>query len=182
LKTNKNVKKMKKIVYIASALVLVLTGCAEEYDLNDRGLTVEELPGYVAFDSPGTNVNPGPVDVTEDEGTLELNVEVPTGTLTTVTVNYSFSGTAVFGTDFIVDGATSAGGTLDIALPSSPAVDGRPINDDIVVELLLDDVADGDKTLIVTLDSASNAEGALAVGRGGTDFLKSTTVNIIDID
>lgn len=173
---------MKKIVYIASALALILTGCSEEYDLNDRGLSVEELPAYVAFDSPGTNVNPGPVDVTEDEGTLELNVEVPTGTLSTVTVNYSFSGTAVFGVDFIVDGATSAGGSLDIALPSSPAVDGRPINDDIIVELLPDDVADGDKTLIVTLESASNAEGALAVGRGGTDFLKSTTVNIIDID
>jgi len=182
LKTNKNVKKMKKIVYIASALALILTGCTEEYDLNDRGLPVEELPAYVAFDSPGTNVNPDPVIVTEDEGTLELNVEVPTGSLSTVTVNYSFSGTAVFGTDFIVDGATSAGGSLDIALPDSPAVDGRPINDDIIVELLPDDVADGDKTLIVTLDSASNTEGALEVGRGGTDFLKSTTVNILDID
>lgn len=173
---------MKKIVYIASTLALILTGCTEEYDLNDRGLSVEEFPAYVAFDSPGTNVNPGPVDVTEDEGTLELNVEVPTGTLSTVTVNYSFSGTAVFGIDFIVDGATSAGGSLDIALPDSPAVDGRPVNDDIIVELLPDDVADGDKTLIVTLDSASNAEGALEVGRGGTDLLRSTTVNILDID
>ena len=50
------------------------------------------------------------------------------------------------------------------------------------IEILTDGVVDGTKTLTLTLTSASNAEGNLAVGRGGTDFLKSANLEITDVD
>ncbi|MCB0584793.1 MAG: hypothetical protein KDD06_05625, partial [Phaeodactylibacter sp.] len=55
-------------------------------------------------------------------------------------------------------------------------------NADLEIELLTDDVQDGTKTLTITLVSASNDEGALAVGRGGTDYLKTATIVIEDVD
>ncbi|MCX2720693.1 hypothetical protein [Lentiprolixibacter aurantiacus] len=174
---------MKNIVYTILGSALLLIGCTEDYDLDDRGLSVEELPRYVAFSAPGASSSIAPVDTTEDGGSEELNVEVPGGTVTDITVNYTFSGTAVFGVDFTVDGATSAGGSVVILKPDgTPNLDGLAPNADIVVVLLTDDVVDGDKTLQVTLASATSNDGEIAVGRGGTDSLKTAVVNIEDID
>ena len=45
-----------------------------------------------------------------------------------------------------------------------------------------DGVADGEKTITLTLSDASNSEGTVAVGRGGTDLLKTANVVIADVD
>ena len=120
--------------------------------------------------------------LTEEAEFEEINIEIPGGTLSDVTVNYTFSGTAVFGEDFTVEGATSAGGSLIIELTTVPNQDGLPINGDILVNLLEDNVVDGDKTLEITIVSASNASGDLTVGRGGKDILRVAKINIEDVD
>ena len=173
---------MKNIKYIACVIALVFIGCDTDYDFEDRGFDLQELPNYVAFNPAGTRVTFPAIDTDEEEGSEDVSVEIPGGTLSDVTVNYTFAGTAVFGTDFTVAGATSTGGTLVIALTTTPNQDGLPVNGDIVVNLLEDGVVDGDKTLEITIVSASNATGELAVGRGGTDLLRTAVVNISDVD
>ncbi|TDQ28990.1 hypothetical protein [Zeaxanthinibacter enoshimensis] len=174
---------MRNILYTVIAMALVFTGCTEDYDLDERGLSVEELPAYVAFSAPGASSSIAPVDTAEDAGSVSLNVEIPGGTVSNVTVTYGFSGSAVFGEDFTVDGADSAGGTVIISKPGPEAnLDGLPPNADIDITLLTDGVADGAKTLEVTLLSASNGQGTVEVGRGGTASLRSQTVNIADVD
>ena len=170
-----------KHIFNLLLISLLLIGCDEYNYLEDQGLELEELPGYVAFDAPGANVNLADEEVAEDDGAVTLTVEVPTGSLSDVTVNYEFSGSAVFGTDFTVEGATAAGGSVVIVLNPTNFNDYQ--NADIDITLLTDDVVDGEKTLTLTLTSAQNADGVqFAVGRGGTEFLRTANVIIADID
>lgn len=160
----------------------MFTSCTEEYSLEDNGLSVQELPGYVAFSAPGASTTIAPEETSEDDGVTTLNVEIPTTSPTDVTVNYSFSGTAVYGVDYTVDSATSAGGSVVIFKTTEVNLDGLPDNADIDIQLLTDNVVDGPKTIEVTLVSASNSEGEIVVGRAGTDLLKTAIINIADID
>jgi hypothetical protein len=172
---------MKKIAYILFTAVILLTACTEDYELEDRALSVDELPAYVAFSAPGANISVDPIETNEDGGTVALNVEVPGGTISDVTVNFTFGGNAVYGVDFEVPNGSSAGGSL--VIPHVQTTDPADLvfdNADIEVTLLRDDVVDGTKTLDVILTSASNADGDLAVGRGGTDLLKTQTITILD--
>lgn len=174
---------MKKAIYILSILLVSFYSCETDYDAEDQGIILQELPKYVAFSVDGAGKTLAPVDVDEAENTDdEINVEIPGGTLSDVTVNYSLSGTAVFGTDYTISGATSSGGSVTIDYNNTVNVDGLPFNADIVVNALTDGVADGDKTVIITLTSATNAEGDLPVGRAGQTELRSATINIIDVD
>ncbi|MCB0566550.1 MAG: hypothetical protein KDD01_19450 [Phaeodactylibacter sp.] len=159
--------------------IALLSSCGNEYDINEY-FDLEELPGYVAFDAPGNSAVLDDVMVTEDGGTATVTIECPTGTLSDITVDYDFGGDAVFGTDFTVAGASASGGTITVRQKDFDVVNRS--NADLEIELLTDGVADGTKTLTITLVSASNAEGALAVGRGGTDYLSTATVIIEDID
>ncbi|MCB0597353.1 MAG: hypothetical protein H6557_05985 [Lewinellaceae bacterium] len=159
--------------------IALLSSCGNEYDINEY-FDLEELPGYVAFDAPGNSAILDDVMVTEDEGTATVTIECPTGTLSDITVDYDFGGNAVFGTDFNVAGASASGGTITVRQKDFDVVNRS--NADLEIELLTDGVADGTKTLTITLVSASNADGPLAVGRGGTDYLKTATVVIEDID
>ncbi|MFV0248498.1 MAG: hypothetical protein ACK5H1_06030 [Tenacibaculum sp.] len=175
---------MKKIkYYILTFLIIALFGCSEEYSLEDQGITLAELPGYVAFDAPGTSTNLVAFNAAESDDNLKIKVEVPTGTLSNVLVGYSLSGTAIFGTDYTISDADSSGGTLVIPhIQSTDPTFSVPDFAEIEIDFLIDNVADGDKTIVITLLSASNDEKTLAVGRGGTDFLKTATVNIADVD
>jgi hypothetical protein len=175
---------MKKILYTALSLVLFATACTDN-SLEDQGIELsEELGKYVAFSVSGVVTTIADVEVAEDAGDTgsDINVEIPGGTVSNVTVNYEFSGTAVFGTDFTVAGANSNGGSVVIETQSTPIDDGLPLNADIPVEILTDGVADGEKTLTITLVSASNAEGDILVGRAGTDALKQVNIVISDVD
>ncbi len=166
--------------YFALFLCLVLvSSCGNDFVVGDY-YDLEELPGYVAFDGAGTSVILDDEMTTEDGGTVSFKIECPTGTLSDITVNYSFGGDAVFGTDFTVAGATASGGSAVIEHDVNDNLNRD--NVDLDIELLTDGVQDGLKTLTITLTSASNAEGELAVGRGGTDILTTATVIIEDID
>lgn len=175
-------KKMKKKIYLLLMMVAVFASCTEEYNLEDNGLAVEELPGYVAFSAPGVSTSLAPEETSEDAGNVSLNVEIPTTSPTDIIVNYSLSGSAIYGVDYTIDGATSAGGSVVIPRSTEINLDGVADNADIIVQLLTDGVVDGLKTVQVTLVSASNSEGDLAVGRAGTDLLKTAFINIADID
>ncbi len=159
--------------------IALLWSCGNEYVVDDY-FDLEELPGYVAFDAPGNSAILDDVMVAEDAGTASLTIECPTGTLSDVAVEYEFGGDAEFGVDYNVAGASASGGSLTILSERGDVTDR--FNSDLEIEILTDGAQDGAKTLTVTLVSASNAEGALAVGRGGTDFLKTATVVIEDID
>ena len=159
--------------------VALLTACGNEYVVGDY-FDLEELPGYVAFDAPGNSAILDDIMVTEADGSTTVTIECPTGTLSDITVDYDFGGDAVFGTDFTVAGATASGGAITVRQKDFDVVNRS--NADLEIELLTDDVQDGTKTLTITLVSASNDEGALAVGRGGTDYLKTATIVIEDVD
>ena len=169
--------KLKHIIFLI-ALAGVFS-CSTDFEANDI-LDVSELPGYVAFDAPGTTVNVENVVVTETDGTASVTVEVPTGTLSDVTVNYTYEGSAVEGVDFTIDGASGGSGTIVIEPNQSDFQNTDRA--DIVVNILTDDEFDETKEIVITLTSASNDEGALAVGRGGTDFNKTATVIITNVD
>ena len=162
------------------ALAVFMASCGNEFDLEDDGVNPQLLPGYVAFNADGNNATIDPEDVGEDGGEVTFNIENPTGTLSDITVTYEFQGSAVFGTDFTIEGASASGGTL--VIEHDPQDFQFRDNQDLVVSILTDNTIDGDKTLEIVLVSASNAEGELAVGRGGTEFLKRAIINISDID
>ena len=155
----------------------LLNSCIEDFGEN---FTLQDLPGYVAFNAPGNNVTLPDEEVTEADGSVTLTIESPTGTLSDITIEYAFSGSAEFGTDFNVPGASATGGTIVLSPNPGDIINRDEV--DLEIELLMDGVVDGEKTLTVTLLSASNAEGTLEVGRGGTDFLKAANVIIADSD
>jgi hypothetical protein len=169
--------KIKNIICLSVAAFLF--SCGNDYDL-DENFDLTDLPGYVAFDAPGLSASLPDVEVTEDAGTASLTIENPTGTLSDITIEYSFGGDAAFGVDFNVSGASASGGT--IVLEPKESDFQNPDRVDLLVELLTDGVADGNKTLTITLESASNDDGVIAVGRGGTDILRSANIIISDID
>lgn len=164
-----------KWVFLLLGTVL-FTACGNEYDVNEI-FDLEELPGYVAFDAPGNAATLDTIFVGEDAGSLAINIECPTGTLSDVTINFEVSGSAEAGVDYNFQGSSSS-------IVLSPNVGDFQNRDavDLMLDILADSIADGNKTLKITLTGASNAEGDLAVGRGGTDFLKSANVVITDID
>jgi len=170
-----------KIFKILSALFLVasIISCGNEYDTSEY-FDLEELPGYVAFDASGNEASIPPFEVTEADGSLSVTVECPTGTMSDININYSLGGDAVFGTDYSISGADSNGGSVTLSNNVNDVA--RTDRTDIVIELLTDEVVDGTKTIEITLTSANNANGEVAVGRGGKDFLKTAIVNIADVD
>jgi len=163
---------------IAFVAVMVMS-CSTDYDVNEY-FDLEELPGYVAFDASGNDVTVAPREITEDGGSVDVVVENPTGTESDITVEYALSGDAVWGVDYTIAGATEAGGSMTISSDRGDVA--VTFRGSITVTALTDDVIDGDKTLTLTLTSASNASGSLAVGRGGTDFQKTADVIFVDID
>lgn len=174
---------MKKIISIL--MLMLLWSCNETFELNDniQQLNVTFISNkYVAFRSAGAVVSTQPVEANEGE-TVSLFVETPTGSVSDVSVNYNFSGSAVYGSDFTIDGATSDGGSV-IIIHDKDAPDDSNVYDYAVIKvnLLSDSIIDGDKQLIINLVSASSADGNILVGRGGTGFLKFQVVNISDMD
>ena len=175
MKKMKHTYKLTLIIFLG----LFISSCGDEYDI-DEYFDLEELPGYVAFDAPGNTVTIDPFAVTEDGGFVGVVIECPTGTRSDINVSYTLSGDAVFGVDFTISGAQASGGNITIAPNPSDIQESDRAS--LSIELLTDDVVDGEKTIMITLASASNAEGDLAVGRGGTDLLKTAVVVIADID
>lgn len=164
------------ILFVIAAL---MTSCDPDYAVEDI-FDLEQLPGYVAFDADGDNAFLSDVETTEDAGTVTLEIENPTGSLTDITVNYALSGSAVYGTDYSIEGGSAAGGSVTIKPNSGGVIETNRAP--LVITLLTDAVVDGEKIITVTLTDASNGDGTVAVGRGGTDLLKAANVIVEDVD
>ncbi len=121
---------MKNILYTIIIASLLLASC-DDFELTDQGLAFQNLPGYVAFNAPGDDAILDDVETTEDSGTVDLSIEVPTGTLSDINVDFTFSGSAEFGVDFTVAGASASGGS--IVLPHDVGDVNNFDNVDIVV-------------------------------------------------
>jgi len=181
---------MKKIIILLFA-GLVFVSCTD-LDLEEQTIRVKELPGYVAFANAGGTITPIDRIVTETSTAVQnLRIEVATGSLSNVTVAYTFSGNAVLGTDFTVVSTaggtvTASGGTIIIKRNQTPAgtADFDFVN--LGIRAVADGVDDGDKSLTITLESATNADGkTFAVGRGApgsTIYLKSAKITFTDVD
>ena len=162
---------MKKYIIILLSFGLIIS--CTDYDVSEY-YSLKVLPGYVAYDAPGENATMEDIDAVSGQ-TISLTIEAPTGILSATSVTYEFGGDAVFGVNYTVAGATAAGGIIVM----EPSVDTQNFDKvDLDVEMLQDGVGIFTTTLTVTLVSASNTEGTLAAGRGGTDFLKTATINI----
>lgn len=156
--------------------LIIFSACGSDYATEDY-FDLEELPNYVAFgDGTTNNAVLETVVVDEDAGSASFIIEAPAGTLSDVNITYDISGTAVAGVDYNITNA----GSITLAVDENDFQNRDQVSLDI--EILTDGVVDGTKTLTLTLTSASNAEGSLAVGRGGTDFLKSVDLEITDVD
>ncbi|MEM9324228.1 MAG: hypothetical protein AAGA85_01170 [Bacteroidota bacterium] len=175
---------MKNIFYFILAGALIACD-GFELDDNDIG-NLEALPEYVAFDAPGQDASNDDEEVSEGDD-LTLIVEAPIGTLEDIVVNYTFGGDAVFGEDFTVAGADASGGSVTVThnldATGGNATGGVSVTDRgfIDIDFLIDGLDDGEKTLSVTLESATRNGEAIAVGRGGTDFLASQNIIISDV-
>ena len=167
-----------KNIFLLMCFTIVLASCSTDFDTAEY-YDLEELPAYVAFDADGNNATRDAEELAEDAGVLAVFVEAPTGTFSDITVNYTLSGDAVFGTDYTITGASASGGSVTISPDNDVTETFRGA---IIVEALMDGVVDGNKSVVLTLTSASSADGDFAVGRGGTDFLKSAEVIIVDVD
>lgn len=159
-------------------VVSLMASCGNDYEV-DEYFDLEELPGYVAFDADGNSITLEDFSTSEVGDPINLTIECPTGTLSDITVNYSVSGDAVLGVDYMIDGLSGTSGSIVLVTDPSDNQDNDRV--DLVITPLDDGVVDGDKSLTITLTSASNAEGDVAVGRGGTDYLKTANITLIDI-
>lgn len=162
-----------KTLKIFSVLALVGLCSCEEYQ-DDRFNFSNAYPAYVQMRDYTVDRS-----VTEGSGSTTVQVELPIPVGEDVTVTYKFEGSAVFNTDFKIDGATASGGTSTIKYDvNTTAVERTP---NITVLLLKDGKKDGAKVLEFTLVSAKTASGKdLGVGRG--PVAKKRFVKIADID
>ncbi|MBL7845325.1 MAG: hypothetical protein JNK44_15790 [Cyclobacteriaceae bacterium] len=179
---------MKKIsLFILS--ISLLASCTD-FDIDDLGFKLVPIDSYVAFANAGGAVTPIVRNVSETSAIQNLRIECPAGSLSDITVTYSFTGSAVFGTDFTVTApggtASATGGTIVIKRNKTP---GGLADFDFVnlgIDPITDGVVDGNKTLTITLVSAINADGKeFVVGRGvegATIYLKEAVINISDVD
>lgn len=137
-------------------------------------LAAETANSFVRFDNGQDEV----FDLNELAGVQELLLEYVFPAATDVTVNYTFEGTAQFGTDFSIEGASASGGSITLFHDASS---DQITTATLVVDLLADGVIDGDKTLDIVLTSASAASG-IPVDAGQGDLFKRVTINIADAD
>ena len=145
-------------------LLVFAVSCGNEYDL-DENFDLETLPGYVAFFADGNSVTVAPADVSEGGNSVDIIVHSPVEILSDVTVTYSLGGTAVEGTDYTIDGTS---GTMTISADRGFFAETYR---GVITILTTDNaVFEGSKTIELTLTGASNAEGEIAIGRGGKEL------------
>lgn len=177
-------KKIMKHIILFSISVLAMAACTD-FAIEDQGFDLEELPGYVSFGNDGGTVDPAEDGADEGES-ASFKIQVPTGSLSDITVDYTLGGSATFGTDYTIDDATAAGGSILLRHDNRTSSGDRDVNDfafvDINITALHDAQADADETVVITLTRATGADGTdFAIGRGGTDIQRQATLTIGDV-
>jgi hypothetical protein len=170
---------MKNITYLLALFVLgaMLASC--EYDPFEEEDSIAAIQdsseaAFVRFD----NSLSGGIAATEADSLVTIRIDFPFPAATDIDISFEFSGSATFGTDFSVDGATDAGGS--VRLVHDPDVVAQS-SVDLEVFVLKDDVVDGEKEVTITLTSASATNGD-TIDAGQGSLHKAVTITIADID
>jgi hypothetical protein len=170
----KNIKSMLALIVFG---VLISNSCTYDSLIDEDALTGipdSDEAAFVRFDKSVISI----IEVGEGDGVTSVNIEFIFPLEADIEVDYSFSGSAVWGVDYEVDGATESGGNA--AIVHDPAV--ISIGSTMIEILLIkDDAVDGEKDLFITLDDAVASDGTrIDVGQG--NLYKVATFRIIDID
>lgn len=169
-------KKFNILKYLPIALLAATAFACEDYvDENLNVISENAVAPYVEFDSED------PLNTTEDGGPATVRITLPVTQYEDVAVAYALGGTAVYGTDYTIEGATAgAGGTITI--PYEPEAN-RNDRQDVEINVINNEITDGEKTIILTLESAETASGKeVRIGKGTTEELVAKTIVIKDDD
>lgn len=164
---------MKKNILLLFMSLSLLVGCNDNFDADEAGLNLEVIPGaYVAFNPDGA-INTFNIEVTFDpkptaDNKTEIGIEIPNNVnaFDNTTVTYTLGGTAVYGVDYTIDGATSTGGSFIIKHRQGTTADDNLADFE---ELILTELASRtvDRVLEITLTSVSSPDGEISLGRPG---------------
>ena len=178
---------MKKIIYLISiSLVFFAMSCEEFTD--DYILDGERVTAFVDFNSydsyDGSIVNEG-------ADTSWFRINAPAFVLEATTINLTFGGDAVYGTDFVVvsytgdnrdyptiSNASASGFTITISIDHSFEDADQNI---FGIVPLTDDASDGDKSLTISISNASTESG-MSLRTSRIEGQNSFTLTLKDID
>ena len=155
----------------------MLSSC--EYDSFEEesglgGVQGTEQNAFVRLD----NSLQGSASAAEDDGVLSITVENIFPVETNVTVTYSLDGTATFGEDYTIAGATATGG--DIAVIFDQSTVGTSVAN-IDIEIIDDCITEEGETIVLELVDAKADDGtAFNVGQG--DLHKSVTIALSEVE
>jgi hypothetical protein len=123
------------------------------------GIEGTEQNPFVRID----NTLQGSAAADETDGSIAITLENIFPTEDDVTVNYSLGGTATFGEDYMIAGASATGGSITIPWEETFGI----ATEDLVIDVMYDCVADAGETIVLTLTSAQGADGRqFNVGQG----------------
>ncbi|MCW5516205.1 gliding motility-associated C-terminal domain-containing protein [Muriicola sp. Z0-33] len=137
-------------------------------DVNDNTQSIDITDndfGTVSLSLVEPPFDPDAAEAGPDSGQFRISISAPNNTQSPVTVNYTISGTAADGVDYI----------LTNAVILTFANNGLQVNRNIFVVPIDDPDAEGDETVILTLDSTDNPSFTI----GATN---EATVTIADDD
>ncbi|MEQ8424337.1 MAG: Calx-beta domain-containing protein, partial [Cyclobacteriaceae bacterium] len=177
-----------KNIFIAILILGAVAACTD-FAIEDQDFSLQEVPAYVSFGNTSGTTAPAVLNVNEGATTTSaasFRIYAPIGALSDITVTYTLGGTATFGTDYTIAGATASGGTVVLPFDARLASGNRDVNDFPYVRLPItamnDGVADVDETVVITLTNAVDASGkTYAIGRGGQDLQKTATATIKNV-
>ena len=171
---------MKYLLITALLACGVFVGC--DYESYEEERTLENLTYGNKFVRLLTGGVTGMFEfvVGEEEAPgLNVNVQNLFGDGGDVTVEYSLGGTADYGEDYIIEGASASGGTLTIPFDNADPESTAPAQAPIFIELLVDTLVNGPQTIELSLVSATNSDGeTVDVGQG--TLRKDLTINLVN--
>ena len=139
---------------------------APDVDDNTQTIDIEDNDfGTVSFSLVEPPYDPNASETGPDGGQYRISLSAPNNTQAVLTVNYTVSGTATNGVDYVLTNAVNLTFTNN----------GAQINRNILVAPIDDPDAEGDETVILTLDSTDSPSFTI----GATN---QATVTIADDD
>ena len=153
-----------------------------DYDSYEDEKALTELDFGNRFVRLVTGGAAGTTEFVVSEGTpglIPVLIENLFSTGEDVTVEYGLGGTAVFGEDYTIEGASASGGTVTVLDDNDDPENTSPATGLIAIELFVDTLESGPKTIIVELLSADSPDGEVyELGQG--DLRQSTTINLVN--
>ncbi|CAH0999873.1 hypothetical protein LEM8419_01143 [Neolewinella maritima] len=167
-------------IILLAVCALFVASC--DYDTYEDENAVTQLENGEKFVRILTGGADGEQTVTVSEttpGLIPVEVENLFAFGEDVTVEYGLGGSAAFGADYTVEGASASGGTVVVNAENDDAEDNSPSTGVIEIELFVDTLVNGPETIIVELLSAATPSNTtINVGQGS--LRKTLTINLVN--